>query len=151
LIILEPLTPGGGNAPMAMFSNAHMVSLIPIRKMDRAIRFYTGKLGAKLVNRAPGAMKNYWAQVRLGKVDVWFVAPQKLEKRNLSYHTFLVKNIRSAVKGLQKKGVKFEKGEKTPTSTSVEGPITWEPFGGGAFFKDPEGNLLMVWQNVPPM
>jgi catechol 2,3-dioxygenase-like lactoylglutathione lyase family enzyme len=136
---------------MAMFSGAAMISLIPVRKMDRAIRFYTKTLGAKVVYRAPGAMKNYWAAMRFGKVDVWFVSGGRQERRTLAYHTFLVKNIRSAVKTLQKKGVKFQKGEKTPSSTSVEGPITWEPFGGGAFFKDPEGNLLMVWQNNPPM
>jgi len=136
---------------MAMFSGARLVSLIPVRDMNRAIKFYTKKLGAKVMFRARGPMKNYWAALRLGNVDVWFVAPDKLEKRTLSYHTFLVKSVRSAVKGLQKKGVKFNRGEKTPTSTSVEGPITWEPFGGAAFFKDSEGNLLMVWQNIPPM
>ena len=136
---------------MAMFSSAQAVSLIPVRKMDRAVRFYTKKLGATVRYRGRGAMKNHWASLRFGPVDVWFVHPDPPEKHKLAYHTFLVKNIRSAVKGLQKKGVKFEKGQKTPSSTSVEGPITWEPFGGGAFFKDPEGNLLMVWENIPPM
>jgi|HubBroStandDraft_1064217.scaffolds.fasta_scaffold00229_13 catechol 2,3-dioxygenase-like lactoylglutathione lyase family enzyme len=136
---------------MAMFASARMVSLIPVRNMQRAIKFYTKKLGAKVVFRARGPMKNYWASLRLGKVDVWFVAPDKIEKRSLAYHTFVVKSVRTAVKGLQKKGVKFEKGQKTPSSTSIEGPITWEPFGGAAFFRDTEGNLLMVWQNIPPM
>ena len=31
----------------------------------------------------------------------------------------------------------------------VEGPIAFETFGAAAFFKDPEGNLLMIWQNSP--
>jgi hypothetical protein len=35
--------------------------------------------------------------------------------------------------------------------TKVEGPIAYESFGASAFFKDSEGNLLMVWQNNPPM
>ncbi len=128
-----------------------LATLMPIRNMDRAIRFYTTKLGAKLVYRGEGEMKNYWASIRLGGVDIWLVAPDTREARKLSYHTLLVKRIQAVVAGLQKKGVKFEKGEKSPTSVKVDGPIVWEPFGGSAFFKDPEGNLLMVWQNVPPM
>jgi catechol 2,3-dioxygenase-like lactoylglutathione lyase family enzyme len=128
-----------------------LVTLIPVRNMDRAIKFYTRTLGGRLLYRGRGAMRDYWAGLRLGDSEVWFVAPDKREKRELSYHTFLVRNIRGAVKGLERKGVKFEKAEKTPTSTKVEGAIVWEPFGGGAFFKDPEGNLMMVWQNIPPM
>jgi len=136
---------------MPTFSRARLITLIPIRNMNRALKFYTQKLGGKVLYRGRGPMKDYWASLNLGGVQVWLVAPGRVERRKLAYHTFLVSNIRSAVKGLQAKGVRFEKGEKTPTSTKLEGPITWEPFGGGAFFKDPEGNLLMVWQNIPAM
>ena len=30
--------------------------------------------------------------------------------------------------------------------TKVDGPIAYEEFGASAFFKDSEGNLLMLWQ-----
>jgi predicted enzyme related to lactoylglutathione lyase len=136
---------------MPMFSSAKTIQLIPVKNMQRAVQFYTKKLGATVVMRAPGAMKNYWAAMRFGKTDIWFVAPEKAEKRQLAYTTFEVKNLRAAVKGLQKKGVKFDRGEKSPSSTSVEGPITWEPFGGAAMFHDTEGNLLMMWQNIGSM
>jgi len=136
---------------MATFARARLVPLLPVRDMSRALRFYTKKLGAKVLMRAPGPMRNYWASIRIGQVEVWFVRPDQPEKRNLSYHTFLVRNVRSAVKGLQKKGVRFDRGQKTPATTKLEGPINWEPWGGSAYFRDTEGNLLMVWQNIPPM
>jgi predicted enzyme related to lactoylglutathione lyase len=136
---------------MATLSRSELVSLIPIRNMNRAIKFYTKKLGAKLLFRGRGQMRNYWATLRVGGTQVWFVAPDKREKRTLSYHTFLVKNIKSAVRDLQRQGVKFQRADKGSPQTRIEGPIAWEPFGGVAFFKDSEGNLMMVWQNIPPM
>lgn len=134
-----------------MAGGARLVTLIPIRKMDRAIRFYTKALGAKLLYRGQGEMKDSWAGLKLGGVEVWFIAPEKREKRSLSYTTFLVKDIRRFVGGLKRKGVRFDRAVRMSRESRVEGPITFEPFGASAFFKDTEGNLLMVWQNEPPM
>ncbi|MDA4128227.1 MAG: VOC family protein [Thaumarchaeota archaeon] len=134
-----------------MLSKAGYATLIPVKKMSRAIKFYTDMLGGKLVYRGEGEMKDFWASVKLGKEDFWLVTPQKWEKRELSYSAFLVKNIKRTVKELQGKGVKFEPGEKMGKESKVVGPITYVPSGASAFFKDSEGNLLMVWQNDPPM
>jgi catechol 2,3-dioxygenase-like lactoylglutathione lyase family enzyme len=132
-------------------AGAKLATLIPIRNMSRAIKFYTKKLGAKHVYRAPGQMRNFWASLQLGEEVVWLIAPDKREKRALAYHAFLVKNIRGYVRGLQKKGVKFGRPERRSPKTKVEGPIAFEPIGASAFFKDSEGNLMMVWQSGPSM
>ncbi|MCI4369213.1 MAG: VOC family protein [Thermoplasmata archaeon] len=134
-----------------MASNAHLVTLIPIRNMNRAIKFYTGPLGGKLLYRGQGAMKDAWAGLKVGGAEVWFIVPEKREARKLAYQTFVVKNIRRYVSGLKRAGVKFEKPERMNAETKVEGPIAFETFGAAAFFKDTEGNLLMAWQNFPPM
>jgi predicted enzyme related to lactoylglutathione lyase len=134
-----------------MLSNSNYATLIPIKKMSRAIKFYTENLGGKLVYRGEGEMKDYWAQVRIGKADFWLITPTKREKRELSYSVFVVKNVKRAVRALEKNGVKFEPGEKMGEGSKVDGPITSDASGAAAFFKDTEGNLLMVWQNNPPM
>ena len=134
-----------------MATGPHVVTMMPIRDMNRAIKFYTKKLGAKVQYRGTGQMKNYWASMKLGDSELWFVAPEKREKRTLAYTLFVVKNIRAHVKKLQKKGVKFQRAEKMGPDTKLEGVIAFDPFGAAAFFKDTEGNLLMVWQNFPPM
>ena len=133
------------------FSEAGFATLIPIRDMDRAIKFYTGALGAKLMYRGEGEMKDYWASVKLGREEFWLITPQTREKRTLAYSTFLVKDIKAVVKELKKKGVKFQRAEKMSKESRLEGPIAHESFGSSAFFKDSEGNLLMIWQNIPPM
>ena len=136
---------------LPMFSKSGYATIVPVRNMSRALKFYTEALGGKLVYRGEGDMKDYWASVKVGREEFWLTAPEKREKRDLAYSVFLVKDIRAAVKELQGRGVKFQPAEKMSEETKVEGPIAHEKFGSAAFFKDSEGNLLMVWQNNPPM
>jgi predicted enzyme related to lactoylglutathione lyase len=132
-------------------SQGQLATLMPIRNMKRAIAFYTKSLGGKLRFRGEGAMKDFWAWVTVGKNDVWLIAPQKREKRTLAYSTFVVKNIRSTVKELKAKGVKFQRAERMGPETRIEGPIAFDPYGATAFFEDSEGNVLMIWQTGPSM
>lgn len=129
-----------------MAEGATLVSLIPIKKMNRAIKFYTKCLGATVEDRGEGEMKDYWASLQLGGSTVWFVAPEKREKRKLAYHNFVVKDIRKFVASLQRNDVEFEKPVRMSKRTKVEGPIAFDKMGGSAFFYDSEGNLLMAWQ-----
>jgi predicted enzyme related to lactoylglutathione lyase len=132
-----------------MFSKARLATLIPVHDMSRAIRFYTKSLGGKVRLRGEGQMKNFWASLTIGANDVWLIAPEKREKRTLAYSTFVVKNIKAAVTELKRKGVKFQRAERVGPETRLDGPIAYEGFGASAFFKDSEGNLLMIWQNGP--
>jgi len=134
-----------------MVSKVRVATLMPIKNMDRALKFYTKSLGAKLRIRGEGDMKDGWAAIQLGGDWVWLIVPQKREKRSLAYSTILTTNIKSFVKGLKQKGVKFQRAQRLGPDTRIDGPIAYEPFGAAAFFKDTEGNLLMVWQNNPPM
>ena len=124
-------------------SSGH-ATLIPVKDMDRAVKFYKTCLGAKVVYR----MKDFWASIKLSGCDFWLVAPGKWEKRELAYSVFMVEDIKAAVSDLKEKGVKFNKGEKMGDGSKVEGPITYSKEGNTAFFKDSEGNLLMLFQGM---
>lgn len=131
---------------IVLLSEAGFATLVPIRDMGRAVKLYASVLGGKLTMRGKGDMKDSWASVRIGKADFWLIPPSKREKRELAYSVFLVKNIRKAVKDLKGKGVGFQRAEIGGPETKVEGPISFNPWGAVAFFKDSEANLLMVWQ-----
>lgn len=131
-------------------SDARLATLVPIRNMDRAVKFYTESLGGKLTYRATeGVMKDSWASVKIGRNEFWLIAPEIHEKRSLAYSTFVVKDIRSVVSDLKSRGVKFSRAERMSEETKIEGPIALDSVGASAFLKDSEGNLLMIWQNVP--
>ncbi len=124
-------------------------TLIPVRNMDRAVKFYTSTLGGKLLHRMEGEMKDFWASVKVSGSEFWLVSPEEREKRELAYSAFVVDDIRGVVAELKLRGVKFNRGEKTGEESRVEGPIAYDSTGATAFFKDSEGNLLMLFQGVP--
>ena len=130
-----------------MLSKSDFATLVPIKNMDRAVKFYTRTLGGSLNMRAKGEMKNYWASVNVGKSEFWLIKPEKREKRELAYSTFIVKDIKKTVEGLRRKGVRFLPAERMGPDTTTDGPISYSPYGAGAFLKDSEGNLLGLWQN----
>ncbi|MCI4322495.1 MAG: VOC family protein [Thermoplasmata archaeon] len=134
-----------------MASKARLATLIPIKNMNRALRFYTKVLGGELLYRGEGEMKDGWASLKLATQDIWLIAPEKRESRKLAYTTFLVDNIEGFVSGLVKKGVKFDKPMKMSKETKIKGPVAYDSMGAAAFFKDTEGNLFMVWQGDPSM
>jgi len=129
-----------------MLSNATVAILVPTRDMNRAIKFYTGKLGGKMGMRADGDMKNMWASVKVGKQEYWLISGAK--KADLAYSTFVVKDIKDTVNSLKKKGIRFQRAEKDKTTVKIDGPINFHDFGAEAFFKDSEGNLMMIWQGM---
>jgi predicted enzyme related to lactoylglutathione lyase len=133
-----------------MISKAGFATSVPIRNMDRAIAFYTRALGGSLNMRGQGEMKSYWASVNVGKEEFWLVKPEKREKRDLAYSTFIVRDIKRTVVGLKRKGVKFLRAEKMGPDSRIDGPISYTSYGAGAFFKDSEGNLLAIWENKIP-
>ncbi len=96
--------------------------------------------------RAEGDMKNMWASVKIGRQEYWLIRGAK--KADLAYSTFVVKDIQDAVNGLKKKGIRFQRAEKDSTTTKIDGPINFHTFGAEAFFKDSEGNLMMLWQGM---
>src|SRR5215471_18569574 len=104
-----------------MLAKADFATIVPIRNMERAIKFYTEALGGKLNMRGEGDMKDMWASVKVAGADFWLVPPQQREKRELAYSTFVVKNIRETVKSLRANGVKFQKAEKMGPDSKIEG------------------------------
>jgi catechol 2,3-dioxygenase-like lactoylglutathione lyase family enzyme len=140
---------GGRSARFELLSQiSKHATIVPVRDMDRAVKFYTSTLGGKLLNRMEGDMKDFWASVEVGGSEFWLVSPEEREKRALAYSVFIVDDIKGVVGKLKDKGVKFNRGEKMGKDSKVEGPITYESNGATAFFKDSEGNLLMLFQGM---
>lgn len=66
-----------------MLDKAGFVTLVTVKKMDRAIKFYTEALGGKVVSLGEGAMKGSWASVKVGKNEFWLILPSGWEKASL--------------------------------------------------------------------
>lgn len=114
--------------------------------MARALGFYERTLGFRAARRASGLLKHLWAECALGssrKQRVWFT-------QGVWQLTFLVKDVASCVEDLKKRGVRFQRLPTKLGGTRVTNEILELPKGRIAVFKDPEGNLCMLFEAKKP-
>ena len=111
---------------------------IPVADQNRALDFYTDKLGFTIITDQPFDEKQRWLELRIPKAETRIVlfTPPGDEQRigtfmNLS---FACDDIDATYEQLRARGVEFE------------GPPEKQPWGTYAKFKDSEGNLFVVSQ-----
>ena len=109
---------------------------IPVADQNRALDFYTDKLGFTIITDQPFDEKQRWIELRIPKAETRLVlfTPEGEEKRigsfmNMSY---ACDDIDKTYEELKKRGVEFE------------GPPQKQPWGTYAMFKDSEGNKFVV-------
>jgi len=109
---------------------------IPIADQNRALDFYTEKLGFTIITDQPFDEKQRWIELRVPKAEtraVLFTAEGE-EKRvgtmmNMSYEC---DDIDKTYEELKARGVEFE------------GAPEKQPWGTYAIFKDSEGNRFVI-------
>jgi catechol 2,3-dioxygenase-like lactoylglutathione lyase family enzyme len=120
---------------MPMLADWSLGTTIPAKDLDGTRRFYEDVLGAQVVTEDPGGII-----YRSG--DSYF-SLYPTEHAGTAQHTlgaFMVGDVEAAVAELRGKGVSFEEYD-LPGLKTVNGIAE---LGGtrGAWFKDPEGNIL---------
>jgi catechol 2,3-dioxygenase-like lactoylglutathione lyase family enzyme len=120
-----------------MFESATAHATIAVSDLDRARKFYEQTLGLKVVeDRSEG--------VRYDAGGTWFLVypSQFAGTAKSTYMTFEVSDIDAAVKELRDRGIVFEEYDM-PGLKTVDGIAEIEGLRG-AWFKDPDGNILAV-------
>jgi catechol 2,3-dioxygenase-like lactoylglutathione lyase family enzyme len=109
---------------------------IPTRDQDRALAFYTAKLGFKVVTDQPFDGTQRWIELRIGGSETHFVlfTPQGQDDRIGSFFngSLACDNVERTFQELKARGVEFSAEPKT------------EPWGTFATFKDPDGNEFVL-------
>jgi catechol 2,3-dioxygenase-like lactoylglutathione lyase family enzyme len=122
---------------MPSFKNA--AATLPAKDLARAREFYEGTLGLQAEEENPGGVM-YGAGSGLV-----FVYPSEFAGTNeATAATFEVEDVRATVEELRGKGVEFHEYDM-PMMKTEDGIAN---LGGdlGAWFTDPEGNILAVIQ-----
>jgi catechol 2,3-dioxygenase-like lactoylglutathione lyase family enzyme len=125
--------------------NAQPEAIIPVADLDRAVSFYSDKVGMEVLERfdEPDVPADN-PMVRLGAGN-GTVMLYKSVGAGQSRHTlvgFNVDDIESAVAEMRGRGVTFEEYEMGDIKT--EGGIVRMGKTAGAWFKDPDGNIIGV-------
>jgi catechol 2,3-dioxygenase-like lactoylglutathione lyase family enzyme len=126
---------------LARFSAATM---IPAKDLQRTRRFYEGVLGFSPAGEHPGAViyRSAGSQFNLYETESGGTAEHTLMG-------WMVDDIEAVVRDLAGRGVAFERYDMPRFRTDSSG-IADMGEDRGAWFKDPEGNLLSVWQKPQP-
>ncbi|MDO9357500.1 MAG: VOC family protein [Polaromonas sp.] len=126
-----------------MLKNAPLYAYVPVRDLERARRFYEDTLGlARGEASGPGLI------FRCEGGTAFFMYPTPGAGTSEASSAFWrVDDIRATVAWLKGRGVVFEEYD-TPDMKTEDSIFT----GGGAmaaWFKDTEGNIMAVVQEVP--
>jgi predicted enzyme related to lactoylglutathione lyase len=125
-----------------MLQNSPMYAYIPARDVNRARKFYEGKLGLKPKQEIAGGVV-----YEFGKGTAGFLYPTDNAGTSKASQAFWqVADIEREVAELKKRGVEFEEYDMPDMK-----PKNSIYSGGGAkaaWFKDSEGNILAVIQSV---
>jgi catechol 2,3-dioxygenase-like lactoylglutathione lyase family enzyme len=126
-----------------MLAKYRVYATIPATDMQRAKRWYEEKLGLK-----PASEAEYGATYMLGDGTGFFLYPTEFAgKAPNTLMGFVSADVAKDVAALKKRGVKFEEydmpGLKTVNSIATMGTVK------GAWFKDSEGNILSIGDDMP--
>ena len=108
---------------------------IPTTNQDRALAFYTEKLGFKLVTDQPFNEKQRWIELRIGNAETRFVlfATDDGPAPGSSFNGALAcDNVRKTYDELRSRGVEFDS------------PPQDQPWGSFAIMRDPDGNQFVL-------
>lgn len=109
---------------------------VPVRDQDRALEFFTKKLGFTIVTDQPFDERQRWIELAIPGADTHLVlfTPEGHEDRvgGFSSVTFVADDVRRTYEELTGRGVEF-----------VQEPRT-EHWGIAAIFEDPDGNVFVL-------
>lgn len=126
-----------------MLSDAAVTTMLPVKDINRARRFYEGSLGLK-----PGGFKpdGKFVYVVGGSTLALFPKPEGTKADHTAV-SFRVCDIAARIEELERAGVVFEDydfpGLKTVNHVCVLGAEK------AAWFKDTEGNYLCIHEDLP--
>lgn len=118
-----------------MFKRIKFVS-IPVRDQDRALRFWTEKVGMQVVTDQPMGPGLRWIELKIpgAQTGVALFTPPGQEDRigTFANISFACDDVEKAYAELVARGVEFEQAPKK------------ESWGTSAIFRDPDGNSFVL-------
>ena len=125
-----------------MLDSASTHAMIAVSDLSRANEFYGGKLGLRAADSPPGGATRYET---LG--ETWFMIYESsfAGTAKSTCMRFEVGDIDVAVTELRDRGIVFEEYD-LPGLKTVDGIAQHESGARGAWFKDPDGNVLQIGQ-----
>lgn len=109
---------------------------IPVKDQDASLKFYTDKLGFKLLHDEPMGNEKRWIEIEIPDAETKIVlfTPDGHEDRVGTFQNmaFTTNDVQKTYEELKSRGVTFTVEPKT------------EPWGTQCQFTDPDGNTFLI-------
>ena len=109
---------------------------IAVRDQDRAVEFYTTKLGMRIITDSPFDGTQRWIELGIPRAETKVVLFTMRGHEQLigafQNITFVTDDVEGTTKELKARGVEFTREPET------------EDWGTSACFKDPDGNVFVL-------
>jgi catechol 2,3-dioxygenase-like lactoylglutathione lyase family enzyme len=126
-----------------MFEHANATTMLAVKDLARARKFYEGVLGLTPVGQEDPEVQVY----QTGDARLAVYVSQYAGTNRATALTWEVDSVENTVQDLKSKGIKFEHYDLPETKRQgdvhVSGPVK------NAWFKDPDGNILAVMSGMP--
>jgi catechol 2,3-dioxygenase-like lactoylglutathione lyase family enzyme len=129
-----------------MLSGARIGAIVPVNDLERAIDFYGQTLGLGTPERDE-IPENPGARFPVGGGELYIYKSVGAGQSRHTLCAFEVDNIEQEVEDLRNRGVTFEEYDM-PGMKTEKGIIQMSGDIKGAFFKDPDGNIIGVGQRA---
>jgi catechol 2,3-dioxygenase-like lactoylglutathione lyase family enzyme len=121
-----------------MLGNAEIAATLAVTDIDRAKRFYEGKLGLPVLRSPqPGLLV-----LKVGSSRLVVYASEFAGTNKATAATWMVSDVDAAVRELKGKGVAFEHYDYP--GVTLHGDVHEIGASKAAWFKDPDGNILAI-------
>ena len=121
-----------------MLTDAPVTTLLPVKDLERARRFYEGKLGLKPAGLRPDGKFLY----DCGGASLALFPKEGGTKADHTALSFQVADIAASIAELERSGVAFEDYD-FPGLTTID-HVAWIGPERAAWFRDSEGNILSI-------
>jgi catechol-2,3-dioxygenase len=125
-----------------MLSNRRVQATLPTTDVDGLRPFYEETLGL-----TPYAIRPSAVVYQVGDGTFFAISRSGIKPAGHTQMSFVVPDVQAEVAELRARGVVFEEYEMPKT----EDGIARMPAGAAAWFKDPEGNLIGVFEFDDPV
>lgn len=111
---------------------------LPVEDQDRAVEFYTEKLGLEVAVEAPYDNEWRWIELAIPGAETRLLLSRKADlprPRDRPVLVLDVGNVDAEHEKLVERGVSFDQEPR---------PAPWDPSSRFALFRDSEDNLIMI-------
>jgi catechol 2,3-dioxygenase-like lactoylglutathione lyase family enzyme len=127
-----------------MLGDKRVATTIPVRDPARVRSFYEGTLGLKLSRELADGSIEYECG---GGTSVYTYPTENAGKSPATLASFEVEDAEATVREMRDRGITFEEYDMPELKT--EGGIAEVAGSKGGWFKDPDGNILAVFEPPP--